>query len=213
MSIAVGIQRTRHPQRSPYAPKFEDRSREETLRQERCTCRDAWELAKKRSQAQQETQSNILLAFRCSVSFGAILNESRGKIICCRFGSISAHADQERPTCSRTGNRTSIQNPHNGHHTQWESANERGSSSVCQRFGFIRDGTAPRGYAARSIAWADLRRSRTDIPMSGPVVKSHTSSKTPERFHATQKTMCPSLCQRVNRGLAASVRKARRQHL
>ena len=34
-------------QRSPYAVKFEDRSQEETERQERCARGDAWRLAKK----------------------------------------------------------------------------------------------------------------------------------------------------------------------
>ena len=34
-------------QRSPYAMKFEDRSQEETERQQRCTRRKAWNLAKK----------------------------------------------------------------------------------------------------------------------------------------------------------------------
>ena len=33
-------------QRSPYAVKLEDRSQEETERQERCACGDAWRLAK-----------------------------------------------------------------------------------------------------------------------------------------------------------------------
>ena len=32
--------------RSPYALKFEDGSQEETARQERCVCGDAWRLAK-----------------------------------------------------------------------------------------------------------------------------------------------------------------------
>ena len=33
-------------QRSPFAMKFEDRSQEETARQERCARRDAWKFAK-----------------------------------------------------------------------------------------------------------------------------------------------------------------------
>ena len=52
-------------ERSPYAPKFDDRSEEETLKQERCAHRDEWEVAKKYSQAQRKGQSYILLAFGC----------------------------------------------------------------------------------------------------------------------------------------------------
>ena len=41
-----GIQHSEPHERSPYAPKFEDRSEEETLKQERCARRVAWEMAK-----------------------------------------------------------------------------------------------------------------------------------------------------------------------
>ena len=40
------IQRTDSHERSPYAPKSEDGSEEETLKHERCARRDAWEMAK-----------------------------------------------------------------------------------------------------------------------------------------------------------------------
>ena len=40
------IQPSRPHERSPSAPKFEDQSQEETLRQERCARRDAWELTR-----------------------------------------------------------------------------------------------------------------------------------------------------------------------
>ena len=49
-------------QRSPYAKIFEDRSQEETGRQERCARSKAWNLAKKHFQAQRERPSYILLA-------------------------------------------------------------------------------------------------------------------------------------------------------
>ena len=44
---SLGVtQRTSPHERSPYAPKFEDRSQEETERQERCARGDAWRMAK-----------------------------------------------------------------------------------------------------------------------------------------------------------------------
>ena len=49
-------------QRSPYAMQFEDRSNEETERQQRCARSKAWNLAKKQIQAQRERPSYILLA-------------------------------------------------------------------------------------------------------------------------------------------------------
>ena len=40
------IQHSEPHERSPCAPKFEDRAPEETLQQERCARREAWDLAK-----------------------------------------------------------------------------------------------------------------------------------------------------------------------
>ena len=40
------VQHSEPCERSTYAPKLEDRSQEETLQQERCARRDAWEMAK-----------------------------------------------------------------------------------------------------------------------------------------------------------------------
>ena len=50
-------------QRSPNAPKFEDRSEEETEWQEQSAREAAWKLAKKCVEIQGEKQSNILLTF------------------------------------------------------------------------------------------------------------------------------------------------------
>ena len=45
----------------------------------------------------------------------------------------------EGSTCSRPGNCTSIHNPNGSPHDFWRSAHERGSNSVCQIYGFIRE--------------------------------------------------------------------------
>ena len=45
-----------------------------------------------------------------------------------RLWSVCAHAGQQR-----TGNSSKIQEPHNGGHGQWRSANEQGSTSLCSR--------------------------------------------------------------------------------
>ena len=49
-------------QRSPYAMKFEDKSHEETERQQSCARSKAWNLAKKHLQAQTKRQGCILLS-------------------------------------------------------------------------------------------------------------------------------------------------------
>ena len=48
---------------------------------------------------------------------------------------------------------------HNSLYSEWWSAHERGSDGVRQRFGFIRDCTAPRKHTVSFFTWATLRRS------------------------------------------------------
>ena len=93
------IQHTGSHERSPKTSKFEDRTQEETLKQERRARRDAWNM-QKCPQVQRKGQSYILLAFGCSVSTSAILNKTRGRRICCRFRSFDAHAEQGRSELS-----------------------------------------------------------------------------------------------------------------
>ena len=50
-------------QRSPNAPKFEDRSSEETEWQERCAREAAWRLATSVPKLKEKKQSSILLTF------------------------------------------------------------------------------------------------------------------------------------------------------
>ena len=51
-------------QRSPYAVKFEDRSQEETERQERCARGDAWRLAKNIYTLKEKDKSYIVFTYR-----------------------------------------------------------------------------------------------------------------------------------------------------
>ena len=61
-------------QRNPNAPKFEDRSQEETEWQERCAREAAWRLAKKILKLKEKHKSNILLTFVELVSTFTINN-------------------------------------------------------------------------------------------------------------------------------------------
>ena len=64
------------------------------------------------------------------MSTSAILNETRGKRVCSRFGSLVARAAQERSEFSSTGDRQGIQKPYNGHCSQRRSANKCGNKAV-----------------------------------------------------------------------------------
>ena len=70
-----------HPhQRSPHAVKSENRSQEETERQERCARVDAWRLAK----------DILMLKETDKATFFSHTNE-------CRFRREHGHGEQERP--------------------------------------------------------------------------------------------------------------------
>ena len=136
------------------------------------------------------------LAFGSLVSSCGFHNKTIGMRICCRLWSLNARAEQEGPVFGRTGNRSSIQKPCDGCDSQWRSANKRRCDSVGQGFGFIRDSTAPRGYASCPIA-----RKATDIPMSGPVVKNHSCEKKTGKYFSTRNTTCRSMFRACQLGL------------
>ena len=108
------IQHSEPHERSANTPKFEDRSEEETLNQERCVRRDAREM----------TKGILKLNFGCLVCTNVICNETRGKKVCCRFPRLYAHAEQERTDLDGIGKRSSIQNPNHGYFSQWRSASK-----------------------------------------------------------------------------------------
>ena len=68
-------------QRSPNAPKFEDRSQEETEWQEQGAREAAWKLAKKRSKIEGAWKSNILLTFGKEILPPSTLNPEERKFV------------------------------------------------------------------------------------------------------------------------------------
>ena len=116
--------------RSPYALKFEDGSQEETARQERCVCGDAWRLAKEYLKAQRKGQSFFFLTYQRLVSPGAIRDKTGGKRTRWRFGSINAHVEQERLQLCRVGYRKDLWKSDDDCNSQRRGANKRRSDSV-----------------------------------------------------------------------------------
>ena len=133
----------------PSAPKFGDRSEKETLKQERCARRDAWEMAKsifklkEKDKATFHTPSEVWC-------LRAPENLWWNRVLQCTI------AEQERSEVCGSGAYSSILKPYNGYHSRWRSANKRGSNSVHPRFGFFRDSTDPRGFASSSLSLGKL---------------------------------------------------------
>ena len=81
-------------ERSPNAPKFEDRSQEETEWQVQGAREAAWKLVQKCVQTLGAPKSNILLTFG---KIGACLHQvfNLRKENCCRLRSVNAHDQQK----------------------------------------------------------------------------------------------------------------------
>ena len=82
-------------QRNPDAPKFEDRSQEETERQERYARGAAWKMARCILKVKEKHKNNILLTFGELVSTFAINNKTRGHGFCCGLRCVDAHDQQK----------------------------------------------------------------------------------------------------------------------
>ena len=84
-------------QRSPNAMKFEDRSHEETERQQRCAPSKAWNLANNIYKLKEKDQSYILLTRGRMGDPGCVNKRAGGKRVCGGFRSEYAYGQQKRP--------------------------------------------------------------------------------------------------------------------
>ena len=99
------------------APKFEERTQDETLKQERCARREAWDLAKdvcKVKKEEKEEKDTFYSPAEAWVMQAPSLKKARSSRIRGRLRSVYAHAEQKRLKLKRTGNSSKIQEPHNG---------------------------------------------------------------------------------------------------
>ena len=155
------IQKGDTHERNPCAPKFEERTPEETSRQEDCARNAAWDLAKILS-AQSRWWSYV--SFSCeNKGTGASLQKHSRAYVCGWFGSFNAQAEQEGLKLRWTGYFEKIQKPHNGGDLEWGSANKRGSTSVCSSNGSVRHSANTRSNVSSSIAWQALLRTQIFI--------------------------------------------------
>ena len=90
-------------ERNPYAPKFEDRTFQETLQQERCARRSMGLGEKKSTSSKKQGLGYILLPTEAWVMPAPSSKEARGARIRGRFRSITAHAEQKKDLSSATG--------------------------------------------------------------------------------------------------------------
>ena len=93
-----GKLQVKHPhQRSRCAVKFEDRSQEETERQQRCARSKAWKLAKNIYKLREKDKATFYSALERMGTPGCVNKRAGRKRVCGRFRSKYAYGQQARP--------------------------------------------------------------------------------------------------------------------
>ena len=143
-------------------------------------------------------QRKLRLTFGCVVSACAIFQYTRGNRVRRGFRSLRARAEQEGffyaadlETVRVSRNPTKVTTANGEVRTK--------SDSVCQRFGFLRDGTG-----TRRPCRLDNSSRIMDIPVGGPVVRKHIFQKMAVRHHAVRRTTCAQFFQVLRADLEGS---------
>ena len=98
MGPSQGVTQQSEPHEcSPSALLFEGKTQEETLQQDRCARRDAWEMSKNVHELEEKDNAEFYSLPEVWTITSAIFDEALGKSICGGFRNINAHAKQERP--------------------------------------------------------------------------------------------------------------------
>ena len=149
-------------QRSPNAPKFEDRSQEETERQELNARDAAWKMARCIMKLKEKHKTTFFSPSEnwCPPSPSTIKPEK--KRICCGLWCVDVHDQQKGLEFRCIGNRTT---------KNWIYFWQWKSSRICQQF-----------YRWESFAM------KTETHVSGQTVKNHISSKMVFEYSVIRKT-------------------------
>ena len=143
-------------QRNPNAPKFEERSQEETEWQERCAREAAWRLAKNIQKLKEKNKTAFFSPSEnwCLPAPTTLKPEEREFVV---DSGASMHmiskkdlnsAEMETLTTSRSPTTVITANGEVQTHEE---------ASLCQRIGYILDNESPRGYTSSFIARKALR--------------------------------------------------------
>ena len=161
---------------SPHAPKFEDRTQEETLQQERCTGKDAWEMTKHVHKLEEKDKATLysLSDVWChpapssskpeerqfGVDFGASMHMLSRKDL--NLAVLETVWVSRNPTTAITANGEVQTHVEASVYVRTWSYSSRYKSSRTR---------------LRSFRWENTAKI-TDIHMSGPVAKNRISLKT-----------------------------------
>ena len=146
-------------QRNPNAPKFEDRSQEETEWQERCAREAAWLLAKSILKFKEKNKTAFFSPSEnwCLPAPSNLGPEEREFV---ENSGASMHMISKKDLNSAEMDTLTTSSSHTTVITANGEVQTHEEATVCQRIGYIPDNESPRGYASSFIAWKALRRKR-----------------------------------------------------
>ena len=174
-------------QRNSNAPKFEDRSQEETEWQKRCAREAAWRLAKNIQKLKEKHKKAFFSPSEnwCLPAPSTLKPEEREFVV---DSGASMHmiskkdlnsAELETVTTSRSPTTVITANGEVQTHVE--------AHILCQRIGYILDNESPRGYAS-SFYRSESFAMNTDTLMNGSTVKNHISLKTVFEYSVIRET-------------------------
>ena len=125
-------------QRNPNAPKFEDRSQEETEKQERYAREAAWKMARCILKLREKHKTTFFSPSenRCLPSPSTIKPEAR-EFVVDSGASMHMISTKDLNSAELIGNRDEIKKSDDGFYSQWRSADERRGYCLRQRVGFF----------------------------------------------------------------------------
>ena len=171
------IQKCAPHQRSPCAPKFGERSHEETLHQEGCARRAAWDLAQNICKLKKPDKGTFFPPIETKMMLAPTSKNPEERELAVYSGA-SMHMMKKKDlgsddldTLRRSRNPTVVLSANREVHTNEEA------QVFANDFKSLRDCAMTRRNASSSIAWKTLRRSRI-------VLWVRQRSKTSERTHS-----------------------------
>ena len=129
-------------QRSPNAPKFEDRSQEETEWQEQGAREAAWKLAKRVLKLKEDERATFFSLSEIGACLHQLLNLRNENLLSTPERQCTWSA--KRTWVCWNGYFDEIVQSYDSHNRQWRSANAWRGNCVCQRIGYILDYESPR---------------------------------------------------------------------
>ena len=163
---SLGTIQVKNPhQRSPYAMKFEDRSQEETQRQQRCARGKGWNLAERIDKLKEKDMATFNSPAEEWVVLAASTKEPAERKFMVDSGASTHVVSKKDLNSAELETMRDIENSFDGDDSQRRCANQRRSHGIRQRLGHIRDSYASWRNTRSSVTRKTLRRTRVFSPL------------------------------------------------